>query len=301
MTSHTLAVLLACHNRRATTLACLDRLRAQQGLSDVTIQVFLVDDGSTDGTAQAVAAAHGDVEILSGSGSLFWCGAMRLAMEQAMRRGFDNYLWLNDDVQLEPQAIARMLELHRRHERPAVLVGATRDGHSGRVSYGGYVRTSRWNRLAFKIVPPPQEQPRPVDAMNGQFVLIPHAVAAAVGNLDEKFAQNFGDFDYALRARRRGFEVLLAPGYVGQCGHNPCGMLWREATLPWQRRWQLVTSPRQFPPRQLLRYARRHGGVFWPLLWLLPYVRALVLPIRHTPQALQAARAAGAVVDVKER
>ena len=65
-----IAILITCHNRRDTTLTCLSNL-TQQTLSST---VYLVDDGSTDDTSLAVQSQYPDVNILSGSGSLFWGG-----------------------------------------------------------------------------------------------------------------------------------------------------------------------------------------------------------------------------------
>ena len=51
-----IAAVMAVHNRRDLTLACLDSLRAQQ-LAGGTLDVFVLDDASTDGTAAAVSRA----------------------------------------------------------------------------------------------------------------------------------------------------------------------------------------------------------------------------------------------------
>jgi len=50
---HTIAVLITCHNRVRKTLRCLNALfEAEKG--NCTINVYLVDDGSTDGTALSI-------------------------------------------------------------------------------------------------------------------------------------------------------------------------------------------------------------------------------------------------------
>ena len=60
-----IAAVMAVHNRKALTLACLDSLRAQQ-VPDSTLDVFVLDDASTDGTAEAVTRRHPDVRLLDG-------------------------------------------------------------------------------------------------------------------------------------------------------------------------------------------------------------------------------------------
>jgi GT2 family glycosyltransferase len=138
----TLAVLMASHNRRDTTLACLRSVASQVG-ANVTLRVYLVDDASTDGTASAVRAEFPEVAVLDGSGDLFWSGGMRVAQEAASDAEPDFLLWLNDDVVLASGAVTTLLTTHEdlrarrllsercvtpRRERPLTLVydGTTR-------------------------------------------------------------------------------------------------------------------------------------------------------------------------------
>src|SRR6476619_4525822 len=95
-----IAVVMTCHNRRNTTLACLHTLYEQKHHCDV----YLTDDGSYDGTAQGIKAEYPDVHILQGNGNLFWVGGMHLAFNEAIKNQYDYYLWLNDDTFLEPNA-----------------------------------------------------------------------------------------------------------------------------------------------------------------------------------------------------
>jgi GT2 family glycosyltransferase len=84
MNSDRTAVLITCHNRKPKTLACLAALFNQELSPEVTIDVYLVDDGSTDGTAEAVHQAYPQVKILQGDGSLFWNRGMRKAFAEAL-------------------------------------------------------------------------------------------------------------------------------------------------------------------------------------------------------------------------
>ncbi len=103
------AVVMTCHNRRETTLRCLRQLDAQSLPDGWRIKTYLVDDGSTDGTSEAVAAAHPDVSVVQGTGELYWTGGMIMADEAAMADRPDHFLWLNDDVELTDGAIALLI------------------------------------------------------------------------------------------------------------------------------------------------------------------------------------------------
>ena len=63
-----IATLLTCHNRVAKTIACLSSLQAINFNSDI----YLVDDGSEDGTSKIVNKLYPNVNIILGNGDLFW-------------------------------------------------------------------------------------------------------------------------------------------------------------------------------------------------------------------------------------
>src|SRR6266508_2413563 len=103
------AVLMTCYNRREKTLACLDALSRQVMPPDLVMHIYIVDDGSTDGTGAAVRKAHPAVRVLQGNGSLYNNGGMRLAFSEALKGDYDYYLWLNDDTTLYPSALEWLL------------------------------------------------------------------------------------------------------------------------------------------------------------------------------------------------
>ena len=61
-----IAVLLTVYNRRDKTLYCLDRLYHQENMDNYKVDVFLTDDGSTDGTSEAVCTKYPKVHIIKG-------------------------------------------------------------------------------------------------------------------------------------------------------------------------------------------------------------------------------------------
>lgn len=273
-----LAVLITCHNRRETTVACLEALYANTLAPGIAMAAILVDDASTDGTADAVRASFPAVEVLEGNGDLFWNGGMHLAFAHALERGFDAYLWLNDDTFLDPGALMTLIDAWRDQdlapEGRAILIGTTRDPDSGLVTYGGLDVGGRWRPL--RLIPVlPGKTPRACATMNGNCVLIPDAVARDLGNLDPVFSHAMGDIDYGLRARARGIPLWIVPGFVGACHGPGPGETWHDRRLPIRVRWKKLLGRKGLPPRSWLVLTRRHGGILWPLHWMSPYLKVL--------------------------
>lgn len=272
--------VLACHNRRDMTLRCLGTLFAQRFPDGATVylRVVLVDDGSGDGTADAVAARFPEVCILRGDGTLWWAGAMETGLRAAMADGADLLLWLNDDVALDEAAVASLLDVHDRWNaaegRRPVVVGATRPPEGGGRTYGGQ-RRGRWH--PFRLCPVQAVgEPQRCDTFQGNVVLVPRPAAQDLGGIDPVFigVQGMADTDFGLRATARGIPVVVVPP-VGTCASNTAPAPWCDGGLPLAERLSAIVGPRGLPPRAWLRFARRHGGRLWPLWAALPYLHAV--------------------------
>jgi GT2 family glycosyltransferase len=267
-----IAALLTVYNRRKETLSCLKVLFRQRDLPDkVHLSVYLVDDGSTDGTSAALARYFPEVEVLQGTGDLYWNGGMRLAFAKAMKNNHDHYLWINNDTILFPQTLAKLLETSAQLGNQVIVAASLQDPETLQLTYGGVKRLHHKRPLKFTLIEP-GGQPVPVETMNGNCVLIPQAVAKEVGNLDPSFTHGLGDFDYGLRARKLGFEIYLAPGYCGFCRRNP--MVNKD--IPFQTRWKELLSPLGLPPKEWAVFAKRYAGTFWPVFWISPYFKRLI-------------------------
>ena len=279
-----IAVLMTCFNRRATTLAGLASLQQQIGLEDCEIAVYLVDDGSKDGTADAVQQQFPAAQLLRGDGSLYWNGGMRRAFAEAIAAGYDGYLWFNDDTVLAPDAVHRLLATARSWEAergPAIVVGSVQDAVTGEHTYGGFTMHRHGLSMNLESVRPDAQQPVACDSMNGNFVLIPSEIAARLGNLEERFRHQIGDVDYGLRARAAGFAVVLAPGYFGCCSNNSSVGTWRDRGISFNKRWKNLMSPKGAPVGEWLLYTRRHYGWRWPLYFASPYVKTVLTSLMH--------------------
>ncbi len=273
------AAVMAAYNRRDLTLACLRSLRAQAEAEEVkaegvTLDVYVLDDASSDGTGAAIAAEFPAATVLPGNGALYWNGGMRAAFGAAIGRDYDYYLWMNDDTVLDDGALALLLATERQlrgrqRGRPVIVAGSTRHPDTGELTYGGAVRRQRWRPLHWELVEPDAE-PRQVETMNGNAVLIPRAVVRQIGNLDAAYVQQMGDYDYGLRARSTGCEVWIAPGTVGTCASHPDR---RTDQQPLPAELQRLWSTKELPLRPRAVFARRWGGGLWPLYWLSPYLR----------------------------
>lgn len=275
-----IAILLTCHNRKNKTLACLNSIYNQVATAGLQIKVILVDDGSTDGTSEEVSIKFPDVHIIPGNGELFWNHGMRCAMEAALSKGYDYYLWLNDDVKLRPHAISELhliyQQLYNQGYKYAIVVGSTQDETTGELTYGGFIRSSKWHPLRFRLIKP-ENKTITCDNFHGNIVFIPNLVAKKVGNLNPDFHHQGGDHDYALQAKKIGVKLWLAPGFLGYCSENKIRHSWRQPGLTLKERIERMIDTKCLPWRTRMIYIKRHGGVLWPIWWIAPYIKVVIL------------------------
>lgn len=225
-----IAVLMTCHNRVSTTIACLVRLMPQLGAED---RVFLVDDDSTDGTGAEVRRAFPAVHVIDGDGSLYWAKGMALAWRTAIETGgeWTAYLWLNDDAMLSANALNRLLAVD---DGNSLVVGNLADA-SGKVVYGLEVN----------------------GRMNGNCVLVPRSVYEKIGMICGEYAHAWADSDYAIRVQRADIPFVSA-GTLGTTEWHPLRPDLRAMSL-WER-WRSLSDPKGWNIHDLWLYRRRNWG-----------------------------------------
>jgi GT2 family glycosyltransferase len=273
-----IAVLMTCYNRKDTTSRCLTDLASLHPDPTVQVDIFLVDDGSTDGTGSAIRKNYPYVNVIDGDGDLFWNRGTHLAFSKAISSGnYDFFLWLNDDTHLYPSALQTILKTYEKLRdigySDAIVGGATQEQDTKAFTYGGVIRHKAWYGLRFERVWSRGGEAVQCDATNGNCVLIPRAVVDKVGNLDTRFKHRWGDQDYCFRALEKGCTIWLAPGFIGACSCNPVKGTWKDDQLPLLNRIRLLWAPSGLLPNDYWVYLKRHRGGLWFLFWLAPFVQ----------------------------
>lgn len=275
MENNQIAVLLTCHNRKDKTLACLASLFEAKIPSNCLFDIFLTDDGSTDGTENAVKELYPQVNVLKGDGSLFWAGGMRLAWRAAIqRKSYDVYLLINDDVRLHENFLINLIETDKyslqETGKRGIYSGATVDEKTGKVSYGG-IRIKSHHFVMKSQLLPVKKTPQKCEITNANILWVSKQVVESIGILDEHYTHGIADYDYSLEAHKKNIPVLLAPFIGGFCS-NDHGKNWQQATKPLKDRIAYLKSPKGLAYSEYLYYIRKHFPLFLPysfaMLWL---------------------------------
>lgn len=262
-----IAVLLTVHNRKESTLRCLRNVEAQVfDRNESSIEIYITDDGCTDGTREAVISEFKDAHVINGDGTLFWNRGMVAAWREAAKGDYDYYLWLNDDTFLYQDTVRRLLESSGRHGDGGVIVGATcAVGHPEEITYGGWI--------GGEVVRDVSVEHR-CETFNGNIVLVPRAVYEVLGTNDPYYRHAVGDTDYGLRAGENGIEVWQAAGLMGECDKHERPAVWMDPSQPFSKRRKNFYSPTGNNPFEFFHFRRRHYG-------LIPACRTFVTNYLH--------------------
>ncbi len=194
-------IIIPVHNRKQTTLACLEHLQKCGDLQKY--YVVVVDDGSTDRTAEAIHTLYPEVIVLPGNGDLWWTGAIAKGMEYAHKQKAEYFIWLNDDCLPDPETLPQLVEFLKKH--PDSIAAPTcyvQQENSLIKQYNGASGRKGSAANPGEIIE--------VDSMSGWCVGISAAVVKKIGVPDaKKFPHYCGDDMYILKATRSGFKAYL--------------------------------------------------------------------------------------------
>ena len=205
-----MAVVILSWNGREDTLACLD------SLADVRwerMTPVVVDNGSTDGTAEAIRDRFPDTVLLDAGGNIGFSPGNNLGMRHALDIGADYVLILNNDTRLDPGLVSALVaEAERRPDAGALCPLIYYDDPPDLIWYAGAEYTPerghQGRMTGYRERDVGQyEGVREVGALIGCAALIPRHVLEEVGMFDDSLFIQIDDFEWSLRMRRAGYRV----------------------------------------------------------------------------------------------
>ncbi len=205
-----LAVIVVTHNRQELLARCLD------GLARQTVPpgaVYVIDNASTDGTAQLLSGRSDlPLHVTRSAENLGGAGGFALGVQLAHEAGWE-WIWLmDDDVVPEPECAQRLIE----RGDPAMIAVRTRPNgdlvERSAIKFdlrNPFVVHSKTRSVeqAFRVrsqMPPVLE----VENVAFEGFMVHRSVVDVVGYPDARYFIFYDDVDYALRIRRAGYRIF---------------------------------------------------------------------------------------------
>lgn len=215
-TMSSVAVVIVNWNRRDDTLRCIASVQASTGCRP---DIFLVDNASSDGSVEAVAAAHPDVNIVVNELNLGFAEGNNVALRRVLAANYPYVMLLNNDTAVAADALQWMLETMRLHPRVGVVspaicyldqpdivwsAGGTIDWRSGSVG------SSFFNAPRQGLPTEPFE----AGHVSGCCMLLTRSAILDAGLLDPRFFMYYEETEWCVRIARSGHRILVAPRAV---------------------------------------------------------------------------------------
>jgi GT2 family glycosyltransferase len=213
MTAPKVCVLILNRDRRHDTLACLESLLPNDYPN---LDVVLLDNASSDGSAAAVRAAYPQtVTVIETGGNLGYAAGNNVGLDWARRHGADYALLLNEDTIVDPTFLGRLADVAEQRPDVAFLGPLVYHHDEPQViqSAGGLI-SGDWRTSHRGQNEPDTGQytsPFEADWVTGCAILVRMRVVDQVGPLDPAFFIYSEEVDWCVRAREAGFKGLVVP------------------------------------------------------------------------------------------
>lgn len=206
-------IVTPVHNRRDITLQCLRSL-SRIDSENLDVHTIVVDDGSTDGTGEAIEKEFPEVELIKADGSLWFTEGTNVGVRAALKHNPDYVLMINDDQIFDSRFLKFMVETAEKYSRS--IVGSLlllwdvphklfQVSPKWETFSGGW---RHWQNQTVWTIPKKQWE---VDLVVGNCVLIPAQAIRENGLMNSKKYPNFGDAEYTPRLRKNGWRLLIDP------------------------------------------------------------------------------------------
>jgi len=199
------------------------------------LHLLVRDNGSSDGTIEAIRAAVPEADIDPGEENLGFAAGVNRILERSSAPWI---FLLNSDAWPEPGAIGRLVEVARNHpgaaavvpriERPdGALEHSTHPFPSLRVAAimafaPRRIGARRGDRLLLEGAWM-HDRPREVDWAVGAAMLLRREAVDDAGGLDERFFMYVEDLEWCWRAKRRGWQIRFEPSAIVRHVGNASG------------------------------------------------------------------------------
>jgi GT2 family glycosyltransferase len=213
-----LSIIIVSYNVRDYLLKCLASI--QQHIAGVDYEVIVVDNDSSDGSADAVAAAFSNVMLVRSPSNLGFAKGNNLGYEKSSG-GF--VLLLNPDTEIKANAISETLSFMKKEPRAGIaacrIVGSDGKLQKSIHPFTTVLRNIAWALFIDRFLFPEhrkshyyQSAPFSVDSVSGAFMLVRRSALGDGPLLNPDYFMYSEEKDLCLRLKRAGWDTWFVPG-----------------------------------------------------------------------------------------
>lgn len=250
------SIVVLNFNNYGDTKECLCSLGE---LSHEPHEIIVVDNGSNDGSLERLRRDFPSLTYIENSANLGYAGGNNIGILHALQHGADAVWILNNDTVAHREALAKLVEAATKFQNAGLLGSLNVDYYSrDRVNFAGgkiIKRTGSGRHIEKSLEEVSTlREPFKTDFVTGASMFARREMIIDTGLMDERYFLYLEDVDWALRARRTGWEVYLVPDSI----------IWHKITgTSGQNRPHII----YYACRNSLYLSRKHFLPFLPLVF----------------------------------
>ncbi|HUV71854.1 MAG TPA: glycosyltransferase family 2 protein [Clostridia bacterium] len=242
-----ISFIIISFNTKKLLEKCLESIKNQSRGGEIQGEIIVVDNGSQDGSAQAIkklpskqfADCGLTVHLIENKENLGFAKAVNQAIKKAKS---DNLLLLNSDTQLTKNSLQNLLEFEEK-VRPSLL-GSQLLNPDGSIQPSCFHLSTvkrafleYWlgKKGFFSKYYPLGNEPSQVEAVSGGAMLIPKEIIEKIGPFDERYFMYYEDLDFCRRVRKAGFKIYYLPSSKIIHEHGSSGKKLTSPETQWRR------------------------------------------------------------------
>ena len=211
------SIVILTWNQKELVLECLESFLKS---SYPHVHYIIVDNASTDDTAQVIRATYPDIELIVSPTNVGIAGGYNLGINAALASSAPYVLVTNNDVLVAPDMLANLVHLMEKEQNVGIVMPKIFHyyGDQSRLWCTG----ARWRRF------PPSVKMMGTNSKDSQrwskvqvldyapscTLMIRAQALTKVGGFDEKFFFYNDDWDFSLRVRQAGYTILFHPNAI---------------------------------------------------------------------------------------
>jgi GT2 family glycosyltransferase/glycosyltransferase involved in cell wall biosynthesis len=207
------SILIVNYNGKPHLERCLRAFEQLRYPSD-RVELFIIDNGSDDGSEMDAQAAHPQLRLLRNAKNNF-AAALNLGISQAQGAFV---AFANNDVFVEPDWLSELVRVLEANQR-AGCAGGKILFENGRINSVGHQALPGfyWQDEGFNQEDRGQyDREREVEGHSWAAVLFRKSCLEDVGPIDEDYVLYYEDVDTSLQCRKKGWKILYTPGAVAR-------------------------------------------------------------------------------------
>ena len=206
-------VIILTWNGKEDTIECLNSL---QKVKYDNFDITVVDNASTDDSAEIIAAEFPSVKLIKNNMNLMYAGGNNVAIKEALNGDAVHILILNNDTILHEDFLEHLVKAFRSDEKVGIVAPKINYYNNRKLIWyaGGFVNFFTGNiyhKGLRKQDDGKYDLSNEVDYATGCCMLIKRELFEKIGLLDEAYYIYTEDVDFSFKAQAAGYKVVFEP------------------------------------------------------------------------------------------